>query len=422
MNATRRSGRDSRRIGELQQVQQQDEFRQAIRALLMQPLMSPTHEAFPAVRRQADRLRDWFAREAGWPLHVEREGARLFKRPADLADESRGLPGYDRQRYALLCLACAILERADPQITLHLLGERLMQLAADPVLASYGFRFALGTAAERRDLVAVCRTLLNLGVLQRVAGDEEGFVHATGATQSDALYDVQRRLLAGMLAAVRGPSTWRPDDTPIEFEARLQSMVAEHTADSDQGRRDALRHHLARRLLDDPVIYSDSLDAEHLAYFTNQRGPMAVRLCDATALIAEQRAEGLALADESGELTDVSMPAEGTEAHATLLVAEYLATRLRNTPDGALTSQDAVTAHLRIAAEKYGHYWRKSAREPGAEAELAEIALDRLQKLRLIARDLREILPLPAIARFALGDPELRSRPTDSIGQSGALF
>lgn len=43
---------------------------------------------------------------------------------------------------------------------------------------------------------------------------------------------------------------------------------------------------------------------------------MASRLCDALGLVAEQRAEGLALTDESGQLTDVAMPAEGTEAHA----------------------------------------------------------------------------------------------------------
>ena len=121
---------DSRRIGELQRNQQQDEFRRALRALLMQPLMSSGHEDFPAVRRQATRLSEWFTREAGWPLHVEREGARLFKRPADLGDATRGLLEYDRRRYVLLCLACAVLERADSQITLHLLGERMMQLAS----------------------------------------------------------------------------------------------------------------------------------------------------------------------------------------------------------------------------------------------------------------------------------------------------
>ena len=55
-----------------------------------------------------------------------------FKRPADLASAVRGFDGYDRRRYVLLCLACAVLERADPQITLRLLGEKLLQLAAEP--------------------------------------------------------------------------------------------------------------------------------------------------------------------------------------------------------------------------------------------------------------------------------------------------
>ena len=80
----------------------------------------------------------------------------------------------------LLCLACAVLERADPQITLRLLGERLRQLAVEPALTTLGFSFSLGAQHERRELVAVCRTLLEFGVLQRVAGDEDAFVHAGG--------------------------------------------------------------------------------------------------------------------------------------------------------------------------------------------------------------------------------------------------
>src|SRR5690554_1114703 len=102
---------DGTRLGELQRAQQQDEFRRALRALLMCPLMAPHHADFASVRRLSERLREWFAREAGWPLQVDREGARLFKRPADLGDSTRGLPGYDRRRYVLLCLACAVLER-----------------------------------------------------------------------------------------------------------------------------------------------------------------------------------------------------------------------------------------------------------------------------------------------------------------------
>jgi len=250
---------------------------------------------------------------------------------------------------------------------------------------------------------------LDLGVLQRVAGDEDAFVNA-GGDQADALYDVQRRALAGMLAAVRGPSTFRLEDAPVTLEQRLHALVDEHVADSDEGRRTALRRQLARRLLDDPVVYIDSLDAEARAYFINQRGVMAARLCDATGLIAEQRAEGLALADEAGALTDVAMPAEGTDAHATLLVAEFLATaerRGREIPGAArpfaaiIRGQDVID-FLRDSKNSYGKYWRKSAREPGAERELAEIALERLEKLQLIVRDADTVHPRPALAVHAV--------------------
>jgi uncharacterized protein (TIGR02678 family) len=407
-------------LGGRQQRFQREEMRAALRALLMMPLLDAAHEEFAAVRRHADRLREWFARETGWVLHIERDGARLYKRPADLIDATRGLPGYDRRRYVLLCLACAVLERADPQITLRLLGERMLELAADPALASLGFAFTLGAQRERRELVVVCRTLLALGVLQHVAGDDEAFVQATSAAgQADALYDVQRRTLAGMLAAVRGPSTWTKAEAPASLEERLHALVDEHVADSDEGRRSAMRHHIARRLLDDPVVYVDRLAPEVRTYFLNQRGAMAGRLCEASGLVAEQRAEGLALVDEAGLLTDLAMPSEGTDAHVTLLAADYLATRQRlaRTADGAaqpsatIREQD-IAEFLRDARERYGRYWRKSARESGTERELAAIAVERLERLQLVERQAGFVHPLPALARFALGDAEVREVPT----------
>ena len=424
---------------------QEEEFRSALRTLLMQPLLAPTHPRFPAVRRQAGQLQDWFRRETGWMLSVDRGGARLYKRPADLADDTRGLPGYDRRRYVLLCLACAVLERADPQITLQVLGDRLMDLAGEPGLLSRGFTFTLTSATERRELVSVCRSLLGFGVLQRVAGDEEGFVLQPGSAtiaptaaarerspdaHHDALYDVHRRALAGLLAAVRGPSTWPVDDAPIAFEARLRSLVTEPILDSDEGRRTAVRHALARRLLDDPVVYLDTLDEDARAYFTNQRGVLAARLAQASGLVPEQRAEGLALTDEDGQLSDVTMPAEGTEAHATLLVAEHLGSLARQAvAQGAalLLSEDAIAAFLREATERYGRYWRKSAREPGAERELARIAIERLRQLQLVTQEATGLRPRPALARFALGDvasadsTEGRERPMPSAAQASLL-
>ena len=402
---------DSQDIEQQQHRYQREEFRSAVRALLMTPLMSPGHEDFSAVRRQADALRQWFSRETGWTLLIEREGARLYKRPADLADTTRGLPGYERRRYVLLSLACAVLERADAQITLRVLGERLLALATDPVLALGNFSFTLGTQHERRDLVTVCRTLLELGVLQRVAGDEEAFINA-GSDQADALYDVQRRALAGMLAAARGPSTWLPEAAPVTLEERLHALVDEYVPDSDEGRRTALRHHLARRLLDDPVVYTSSLDPEAQAYFVNQRGALAARLCDATGLAAEQRAEGLALADESGALTDLAMPAEGTDAHVTLLVAEYLANdereRSSQRSNAPFRRMQDIADFVREARERYGRFWRKSAREAGSERELTAIAIERLEKLQLVACRADSVCPLPALARFSLGETDVR--------------
>lgn len=109
----------------------------------MRPLMPAGDPALELVRRHAGYLRDWFARETGWNLQVERQCARLYKRPAALDDPTRGLPEFDQDRYVLLCLACAVLERAESQITLRSLGERLLEAAADPDLAACGFFFTL---------------------------------------------------------------------------------------------------------------------------------------------------------------------------------------------------------------------------------------------------------------------------------------
>jgi len=273
-------------------------------------------------------------------------------------------------------------------------------LAADPALGSRGFAFALTAQHERRELVAVCRTLLAFGVLQRVAGDEDAFVQ-TGGEQADALYDVQRRALAGMLAAVRGPSTWSEADAPVSLDERLHALVDEHLADSDEARRTRLRHRLARRLLDDPVVYLEDLNEDDRAYFANQRGAMAARLAEASGMASEQRAEGSALTDTDADLSDLTLPDEGTDAHVTLLVAGWLARRLRRgEPRAELGAIEAQIAALR---EPFGRYWRKSARASGSEAELAAIAVKRLEALGLLQRDGEAVFARPALARYGDG-------------------
>lgn len=395
--------------------QEQAEREQALRALLMRPLMTIADPEFPAVRRHADSLRQWFARECGWVLRVDRDLARLYKRAADTRASTRGAPDFDRRRYLLLCLVCAVLERADPQITLKTLGDRLLELASDPALETRGFTFTLERLHERRELVHVCNFLLGLGVLTRVAGDEESFVQQAG----DALYDIQRRVLSALLACTRGPSTYGAENTPRTLEERLAAVSQEYVPDTTEGRRTAIRYALARRLLDDPTVYFDELNEAEGEYFRNQRGTMAARLCVAAGLSPEHRAEGSALVDAQGELTDAELPAEGTIAHATLLVAGQLAELARN-DSGRHIGHTEIAVFLRRAAEEYGRYWRKDARSPGAEVVLASQALARLSALKLVQLDDLGIRTRPALFRYAPGAPNIKSSSPASASIPGS--
>lgn len=130
---------------------------------------------------------------------------------------------------------------------------------ADPALADAGIEFRLERREERSDLVAVVRLLLEFGVLERVHGDEEGFV---AQAENDVLYDVRRKLLSGLLATTRSPSTV----SAAGFEQRLAELTAEPRPDTDESRLRGLRHRLTRRLLDDPVVYYAELDADEREY------------------------------------------------------------------------------------------------------------------------------------------------------------
>jgi len=386
--------------------QQVEERRSALRALLRHPLLTragPDPAAFALVRRHASWLREWLSANVGWSLQVDTGLARLRKLPGQLDDRTRPALAeparvpFSRRRYVLACLALAALERADAQVTLGWLAERVLALAADPALADAGFSFALDSREERADLVIVARLLLGTRVLARVAGDEQSFVNASG----DALYDVNRRVLATMLVAQRGPSTV----TATDLEARLRAITEELVPDSEDGRNRAIRQRLARRLLDDPVLYYDELSDAERAYLSSQRGFLVRRLTDATGMVAEVRAEGLALLDPTGEATDLSMPEEGTDGHATLLLAKHLAALARERP-GEPAPLPVLTARLADLAREHSAHWRKGAAEPGAVAALCRLAVDRLEALGLARRDSGAVTPLPGLARFAYAEPE----------------
>jgi uncharacterized protein (TIGR02678 family) len=402
------------------------ELRRAARALLRRPLLRAggvEAEDFRLVRRHAGELRSWFDANTGWRLIVDSEVARLVKLaptvddPTHCARDPRSRMPFSRRRYVLVCLALSVLERSDAQITLGRLAEGVILAAADERLARAGVSFQLSGREERADLVAVVRLLLELGVLARVAGDEDAFVRDAG----DALYDVERRVLAVVLAAPRGPSTIAAED----FVERLSRLAADPLPETEDLRNRALRHHLTRRLLDDPVLYNHELDPAQSAYLAGQRAALTRRISELTGLVAEVRAEGIAMVDPEDDLTDVRMPDAGTDGHVALLLAEHLARRVGESvgaPVGAdmaaggvgedirglvSVSEEELHRLVRGLAEEHRAYWRRSSREPGAEVALVDTALDRLVALRLIRRERDGVRPLPALARYALGAPTI---------------
>ena len=395
-------------------AEEQAQRRSALRSLLAKPLLVADidSETLVLVRRHLSELREWLSRETGWRLAADSETARLFKTVPVLSDASHPARGHNkepfgRRRYVTLCLALSALARADAQTTLGSLADDVLTAAAEPELASAGFTLTLDSRADRSDLVAVVRLLLGWGVLNRVAGDEEAYLSA-GA---DVLYDVRRPVLSVLLSGTRGPSTV----TAMPFENRLAELTAESVAETDELRNQALRRRLTRRLLEDPVVYYDELDEDERAYLLSQRHAITRRIEDATGLVPEMRAEGIAMVDPEDELTDVRMPEQRTDGHVTLLVAEHLACREQAT-------LDELHDFVRRAATEHATYWRKGVTEPGAETELLATALEKLSALRLVQVDGSVVRRRPAIARFALDEPTIRETRKATADAASSLF
>jgi uncharacterized protein (TIGR02678 family) len=388
--------------------------RTALRALLLKPLLVSDTDAgmLVLVRRHLAELREWLGRETGWRLVADSETARLFTSAPVLSDPTHPARGHNkepfsRRRYVTLCLALSVLARADAQTTLGSLAEDVLTAAAEPELVATGFTLTLDSRADRSDLVAVVRLLLAWGVFSRVSGDEDAYLSADG----DVLYDVRRPVLAVLLSGARGPSTV----TARGFDDRLAELTAEPVPDTDDLRNLTFRRRITRRLLLDPVLYYDELSEDERAYLLSQRHAITRRIEDATGLVSEVRAEGIAMVDPDDELTDVRMPEQRTDGHVTLLVAEYLARREQ-------AARGELHAFVRQVAADHSTYWRKGVTEPGAEIGLLDTALEKLSALRLVEVHGSTIRSRPAIARFALGEPTIRETRKGSADAASALF
>ena len=133
---------------------------------------------------------------------------------------------------------------------------------------------------------------------------------------------------------------------------------------------------------------------------TVKRGPLLRELCEATGLIAEVRHEGIALVDDTGDLTDLELSHRGPESHQTLLLVQWFAECLKVRREGSISISE-VEERVRDLIRVHGSEWRRDVREAGMEARIFEDALLRIRALRLVRISADGITPLPASCRYA---------------------
>lgn len=372
----------------------------AFRALLRAPLLSAEREDFPLVRRHAGALKRRFSELLGYELVLRADHARLRKRPvapdptrparivpaaSDKVAEDRWRP-FTRRHYALLALALAALERGGPQTAISLLAGEVRELAREE-----GIPLDLERRDHRKLLAESVELLVHLGVLALVDGESGRWVRSD-ASGEEALYDIRHGELSDLL--VGGAIS--------ECSSAAELVAAgDDYPPTDEGRRDRLRHRVARRLVEEPVLYLDELPEDERAYYaSSQRPHVDARVAAFTGLVAERRAEGTAMVEPAHggrALTDLRFPYKLAERQAALLLCEPLAATREQGEEGL--SRPRLLRLTRGLVERYGRHWGRST--DGEEvALLLDEALRVLTALKLILVDGELVRPLPALARF----------------------
>ncbi|MGW6621539.1 TIGR02678 family protein [Nocardia sp. NPDC055002] len=312
-----------------------DSYQRAARVMLANHLVTrvyPDRIALPLIRRWATELREDLAELFGYRLEVTETTARLYP-VHDRLDDARPARSvndrvFDRRRYAYLSLALAALGRAGDQITLSELAEHV----ADYASRIAGLDLSTERAADRDAFVDAVGWLGARGALTLADGDAGGW--ASDPEAGEALYDIDRPVVFALFRPSRA----------LQHLHSVRGLLAEDTDQADQARR------VRRALVERPVVYLDELSAAESALLGQDRLVGEVEYC--TGLRAERRAEGVALIDSSGRLSDTRFPGTGTLAQVALLLIGEIADTVLDIDNpiprrpGALTPDDTLLEHL----------------------------------------------------------------------------
>ncbi|MFF3253826.1 TIGR02678 family protein [Actinacidiphila glaucinigra] len=318
------------------------DYQKAVRMVLRHPLITaayPDTAALPAVRRWAEQLRTDLMDTLGYRLVTTADTARL-QRVQDGLDPTRpavtraGRP-FDRRRYAFLALAIAALGRHGTQVAL---GELAEAVAADAARID-GLGLDTARKADRDAFVDAVTWLTERGALGLADGSATAW--AGDPERAEALYDIDREILT----AIHHPTRVLQHLTSVTALLGTGSALSLSSGRAAQ-RRDQARR--ARRLvLENPVAYYHDADPGLVGQL---RAPALTEdLERLTGLTVERRAEGVALVDTSGRLSDTRFPGGGTVAQAALLLGARISAAAQRTGRHAPELLSAPTAAERLA-------------------------------------------------------------------------
>ncbi|QBS45607.1 TIGR02678 family protein [Nocardia sp. CS682] len=298
-----------------------DNYQRAARVILANHLVTRTYPdriALPLIRRWATELREDLAELFGYRLEVTETTARVFpiidrldagkpaRTPADRL--------FDRRRYAYLALSIAALGRAGDQTTLSELADQVAAYAG----RVEGLELSTDRAADRDAFVDAIGWLTHRGALTLADGDAGGW--ASDPEAGEALYDIDRPVVFALFRPPRALQHLHSVRGLLTEEAAGASGPAHAPTAADLARR------VRRALVERPVVYLDDLDPAERPVLGQDRIVADVELF--TGLRAERRAEGVALIDISGRLSDIRFPSTGTLAQVGLLLAGEIADRV----------------------------------------------------------------------------------------------
>jgi uncharacterized protein (TIGR02678 family) len=319
------------------------DYQKAVRLVLRHPLVTPGYPdgaALATVRRWAGQLRTDLMEVLGHRLVTTADTARL-QRAQDGLDATRpaltraGRP-FDRRRYAYLVLTLAALGRHGAQVAL---GELADAVAADAVRVE-GLGLDTARKPDRDAFVDAVTWLTERGALTLADGSATAW--AGDPERAEALYDIDREILLAVHHPTRVLQHLTSVTALLDSAGALGMSAGRAAQRRDQARR-------ARRLvLENPVAYYADADTELLGQL---RAPaLAEDLERLTGLTVERRAEGVALIDTSGRLSDIRFPGGGTVAQAALLLAARISAAVQRSGRHALELLPAPTAAERLTA------------------------------------------------------------------------